>query len=95
LNYTEKLEQNPRCRRRYRDSLMNYIMSMLPMDHEKTIALFAERALLEAFQNGKQDSFKGPTGESEIKKRHDKPNSFQRLPGAQAGQTEINKIKKR
>tara|TARA_Y100001951_G_C11272987_1_gene260010 strand:- start:890 stop:1093 length:204 start_codon:yes stop_codon:yes gene_type:complete len=66
-------------------------MSMLPMDHEKTIALFAERALLEAFQNGKQDGFKGPTGESEIKKRHDQHNGFQR----QTGQTEIRKIKKR
>ncbi len=37
---------------------MNYVMTMLPMDHEKTIALFAERALNEAYQNGQQDKRK-------------------------------------
>ncbi len=58
MNYLEKLESNPRCKRRYRDSLMNYVMTMLPMDHEKTIALFAERALNEAYQNGQQDKRK-------------------------------------
>ena len=45
---------------------MNYVMTMLPMDHEKTIALFAERALFEAFQNGQQDANKGPQGHTEI-----------------------------
>ncbi len=91
MNYTEKLEQNPRFRKRFRDSLMSYVMTQLPMDHEKTIALFAERALFEAYQNGQQDGFKGPTGESEIRKKHDQHNGFQR----QTGQTEIRKIKKR
>ena len=33
-------------------------MTMLPMEHEKTITLFAERALLEAYQNGKKDYYK-------------------------------------
>ena len=58
MNYLEKLESNPRSKRRYRDSLMNYVMTMLPMDQERTIALFAERALNEAYQNGQQDKLK-------------------------------------
>jgi len=34
---------------------MSYVMAQLPMHHEKTIALFAERALFEAYQNGQLD----------------------------------------
>ena len=49
---------------------MNYIMSMLPMDHEKTIALFAERALNEAYNNGRHDGHRGPQIHTEIKKRY-------------------------
>ena len=70
MNYLEKLESNPRSKRRYRDSLMNYVMTMLPMDHEKTIALFAERALNEAYNNGRHDGYKGPQVHTEIKKRY-------------------------
>jgi hypothetical protein len=55
LNYEEKLKQNPKSKRKFKDSLMSYVMTQLPMDHEKTIALFAERALFEAYQNGQQD----------------------------------------
>lgn len=58
MNYTDKLEKNPKNKRRYRDSLMSYVMTQLPLDHEKTIALFADRALLEAYQNGLQDGRK-------------------------------------
>lgn len=55
MNYEEKLKQNPKSKRKFKDSLMSYVMTQLPMDHEKTIALFAERALFEAYQNGQQD----------------------------------------
>ena len=55
MTYEEKLKQNPKAKRRFKDSLMSYVMTQLPMDHEKTIALFAERALFEAYQNGRQD----------------------------------------
>tara|TARA_B100000085_G_scaffold240941_1_gene231565 strand:+ start:2233 stop:2382 length:150 start_codon:yes stop_codon:yes gene_type:complete len=48
---------------------MNYVMTMLPMEHEKTITLFAERALLEAYQNGKKDGSLTPTAHTEIRKR--------------------------
>ena len=58
MTYEEKLQQNPRFRKRFRDSLMSYVIPQLPMDHEKTIALFAERALFEAYQNGQQDGRK-------------------------------------
>ena len=55
MTYEEKLKQNPKSKRRFKDSLMSYVMAQLPMHHEKTIALFAERALFEAYQNGQQD----------------------------------------
>tara|TARA_Y100001951_G_C11112287_1_gene168159 strand:- start:223 stop:399 length:177 start_codon:yes stop_codon:yes gene_type:complete len=58
LTYEEKLKQNPRSKRRFRDSLVSYVMTQLPFDHEKTIAQFADRALLEAYQNGQQDGRK-------------------------------------
>ena len=56
MTYEEKLQQNPKSKRRFKDSLMSYVMTQLPIDHEKTIALFAERALFEAYQNGQQDA---------------------------------------
>ena len=49
---------------------MNYVMTNLPMDHEKTIALFAERALNEAYNNGRHDGHSGPQIHTEIKKRY-------------------------
>jgi|TARA_B100000809_G_scaffold254128_1_gene290955 hypothetical protein len=58
LTYEEKLKQNPRFRKRFRDSLVSYVMTQLPFEHEKTIALFADRALFEAYQNGQQDGRK-------------------------------------
>lgn len=68
--YSEKIQENNRCKRKFRDSLMNYVMTMLPMEHEKTITLFAERALLEAYQNGKKDGSLTPTAHTEVRKRH-------------------------
>tara|TARA_B100002019_G_scaffold274021_1_gene270580 strand:+ start:520 stop:687 length:168 start_codon:yes stop_codon:yes gene_type:complete len=41
-------------KRKYYDSLKNYIMTQLPMEHEKTMLQFVDKAVEEAYANGRQ-----------------------------------------
>lgn len=52
-NYDDIINQNQMCKRSYRDSLFNYIMTMLPSEHVHSISKFCNAALLEAYKNGK------------------------------------------
>lgn len=44
----------PHRKRRHLDSLKNYIMTQLPMEHERTLLQFVDRAIDEAYANGRQ-----------------------------------------
>lgn len=50
--YKEKVNAIPPKKRKHHDYLMNYVMTQLPIEHEKSIKMFAERALNEAYANG-------------------------------------------
>lgn len=54
LKYENLIVSN-NLRRRQRDSLYNYIMTMLPSEHIYTIQKFCNEALIEAYNNGKHN----------------------------------------
>lgn len=49
--YVKEIQHRP-LKRKYHDSLMNYIMTQLPLEHEQIIKQFTDRALDEAYANG-------------------------------------------
>lgn len=46
------IKYNPK-KRKYYDSLMNYIMTMVPREHEISLMKFVDQAIIEAYENGK------------------------------------------
>ena len=50
----KQYNSSPQKKRKYYDSLKNYIMTQLPMEHERTMLQFVDRAIEEAYTNGKQ-----------------------------------------
>ena len=61
LSYTPK-------KRKFYDSLRNYIMTMVPREHEMSLLQFVDKAIMEAYQNGQH--MKG--NQYETKSNHSK-----------------------